>query len=75
MTIDLLESDARLDADPMMPIMKSLKRLAPDDVLVVKHKWEPQPLYDIWSKQGVEYYSEQKSDDEWWIYLRWQRSK
>ncbi len=69
--VDLLENDARLDADPLPPIMKSLKKLAADEIMVVKHMWEPQPLYDIWSKQGVEYYAEQKSPDEWWIYLRW----
>lgn len=69
--VDLLENDARLDADPLPPIMKSLKKLAADEIMVVKHMWEPQPLYDIWSKQGVEYYAEQKSPAEWWIYLRW----
>ncbi len=69
--VDLLESDVRLDADPMPPIMKSLKNLAADEVMLVKHIWEPQPLYDIWSKQGVDYYAEQKSSEEWWIYLRW----
>ncbi len=69
-TIDLLESDARLDADPMTPIMKSLKRLAPDDVMVVKHKWEPQPLYDIWEKTGVDHWATQHGEDEWWIFVR-----
>ncbi len=73
--IDLLESDVRLDADPMPPIMKSLKNLAEDEVLLLKHMWEPQPLYDIWSKQGVDYYAEQKSTEEWWIYLRWKVQK
>ena len=68
--VDLLESDARLDADPMPPIFRTLKKAAPGDVVLVKHQWEPQPLYDIWSKQGIEYFSAQQSEDEWWIYLR-----
>ena len=69
--VDLLMSDVRLDADPLPPIMKSLKSLRAGEVMLVKHAWEPQPLYDIWNKQGVDYYCEQKSAKEWWIYLRW----
>ena len=67
--VDLLESDARLDADPMPPIFRTLKEVAPGDVVLVKHQWEPQPLYDIWSQKGIEYFAVQQSADEWWIYL------
>ena len=38
--------------------------------ILVKHKWEPQPLYDIWIRTGIEHFAEQQSADEWWIYLR-----
>ena len=68
--VDLLEHDERLDVDPMPPISRTLKQVAPGDVVLVKHKWEPQPLYDIWSKRGIEYFAAQQSADEWWIYLR-----
>ena len=68
--IDLLESDARLDADPMPPISRGLKQVDPGEVILVKHQWEPQPLYDIWHKVGIEYFAVQRSPDEWWIYLR-----
>jgi hypothetical protein len=68
--VDLLEHDARLDADPMPPISRALKRVAPGGLVLVKHMWEPQPLYDIWRKVGVEYYAVQRGLDEWWIYLR-----
>ncbi len=68
--VDLLESDARLDADPMPPISRTLKKVAPGDIVLVKHKWEPQPLYDIWSTRGIEYFAAQQAADEWWIYLR-----
>ncbi len=68
--VDLLESDARLDADPMPPIFRALKKVAQGDTVLVKHQWEPQPLYDIWSRQGIDYFSVQQSADEWWIYLR-----
>ena len=36
--IDLLESDARLDADPMPPISRALKQVDPGEVIVVKHQ-------------------------------------
>ena len=69
-TIDLLDSDERLDADPMNPIMVSLKAAPPGELLLVKHKWEPAPLYDIWSRTGTDYYAEQRQPDEWWIWIR-----
>lgn len=68
--IDLLESDNRLDTDPFVPLFPALKNAAVGDVILLKHKWEPQPLYDVWLKLGVAYYAQQKSEDEWWIYLR-----
>lgn len=68
--VDLLEHDSRLDADPMPPISRALKRVQPGQIVLVKHMWEPQPLYDIWRKVGVEYYAMQHDTDEWWIYLR-----
>ena len=40
------------------------------DVLLLKHKWHPQSLYDVWQKLDVVHYAIQKSPDEWWIYLR-----
>ena len=68
--IDLLESDERLDTDPFVPLFPALKHAAVGDLILLKHKWEPQPLYDVWQKLGVAYYAQQKSEDEWWIYLQ-----
>jgi hypothetical protein len=68
--VDLLESDEKLDSDPMPPINRALHRATPGQVVLVKHKWDPQPLYDIWQMTGTAYYAEQQSPDEWWIYLR-----
>ena len=65
--VDLLEADERLDTDPILAIQRALARGA---VVLLKHKWEPQPLYDIWSKTGVEHWTEQRSADEWWVWLR-----
>ena len=68
--VDLLEADERLDTDPFVPLFPALKRVKVGELLLMKHKWEPQPLYDVWKQLGVDYYSVQKSPDEWWIYLR-----
>ncbi len=53
-TVNLLESDERLDADPMLPIMKAVKQAQVGELLLIKHKWELQPLYDVWAKTGVD---------------------
>lgn len=68
--VDLLESDERLDTDPFVPLFPALKQTKVGEVLLLKHKWEPQPLYDVWQKLGIEYFAEQQSENEWWIYLR-----
>ncbi len=39
-------------------------------VILIKHKWEPQPLYDVWDRVGVEHFTTQIGDDEWWIVVR-----
>ena len=69
-TIDLLEADERLDTDPFVPIFPALRQIEVGEIILLKHKWEPQPLYDVWQKLGVEYYAVQQAADEWWIYLR-----
>ena len=69
--MDLLPLDEALNADPMPPVMVPLEALPPGGVLLIKHKWEPQPFYDVWSKMGdVEWFSEQIGPDEWWIWVR-----
>lgn len=67
--IDLLESDERLDADPMLPINEALREVTAGDLVLIKHKWEPQPLYDVWEKMGIAFYAESKSANEVWIYI------
>ena len=69
-TVDLLESDETLDADPLLPISRAVKGSRVGDVILIKHKWEPQPLYDIWDKIGVDHFARSVGPDEWWIYVR-----
>jgi len=68
--VDLLAADERLDADPMIPITQAIRRAGTGATVLIKHKWEPQPLYDIWDKAGVEHWAAQHGEDEWWIFVR-----
>ena len=70
-TVNLLPLDEALEADPMPPVMLEVKKLQSGEVLLVQHKWEPQPFYDVWAKMpGLEWYSEQVNPDEWFIWIR-----
>lgn len=69
--VDLLPIDATLDADPFPPVSLAVKKLAAGEILLIKHKWEPQPFYDVWSQMGnLVWYAEAISADEWWIWVK-----
>lgn len=51
-TVDLLPLDDVLDADPTPPVMRGVKGLSPGGVLLIKHRWETQHFYDVWSRMG-----------------------
>jgi Domain of unknown function (DUF1858)/Uncharacterized conserved protein (DUF2249) len=70
-TVNLLPLDELLEADPMPPVMLEVKKLQPGEVLLIRHKWEPQPFYDIWAKlPKLEWFAEQVRADEWHIWVR-----
>jgi Uncharacterized conserved protein (DUF2249) len=70
-TVNLLPMDELLTEDPMPPVMLEVKKLKPGEVLLIRHKWEPQPFYDIWAKMpDLEWFAESVSDDEWQIWVR-----
>lgn len=69
-TIDLLAADERLDTDPFVPLFPAIKRAKVGEVILLKHKWQPQPLYDVWQKLQIEHYAVQVSAEVWHIYLR-----
>lgn len=66
--VDVLEGDERLD-DPMPPINTAVNALKLGEVVGIKHKWEPQPLFDIWDMRGLDYWTRQVSPDEWHIFV------
>ena len=69
--VDLLALDEALNADPLPPVMRIVHALAPGQVMRFKHKWEPQPFYDLWTRMGeLEWFSEQLGANEWWIWVR-----
>ena len=72
--VDLPEADDRLDTDPFVPLFPVIKHSKPGDVILLKHRWEPQPLYDVWKKLDIDYYAVPHSADEWWVYLHKNRS-
>jgi hypothetical protein len=54
----------------MSLVMWGVKGLSPGDVLLVKHRWEPQPFYDVWTGMGgLEWYAEFVDEREWWIWV------
>jgi hypothetical protein len=66
--VDVLEGDEKL-LDPMPPINIVVNAMKPGEVIGVKHKWEPQPLFDIWEKRGLKFWSTQTGRDEWHIFV------
>jgi hypothetical protein len=69
--VNLLPMDATLDSDPLPPVMHAVNALALGEILCIRHKWEPQPFYDMWSKiGGLEWFAAEISSDEWHIWVR-----
>ncbi|MBV9357649.1 MAG: DUF1858 domain-containing protein [Chloroflexi bacterium] len=66
--VDVVPID-EVGGDPFPPISLAVKQLAPDGVLAIRHRWEPQPLYDVWGKMGVEWFAERIGKDEWYIFV------
>lgn len=70
-TVNLLPMDARLDADPMIPVAKAIKSLKSGEVLLIRHRWEPQPFYDVWNAmRDLEWFSQTHEQDGWHIWVR-----
>ncbi|MBF6612938.1 MAG: hypothetical protein IVW55_07380 [Chloroflexi bacterium] len=66
--VDLLPIDDVL-GDPMLPVTVAVRHLQPGVTIGIRHKWEPQPLYDIWQKMGLEWFARKISPDEWHIFV------
>ncbi len=38
-----------------------------DGVLLIKHRWEPAPFYDVWMRMGFEHVAVRHDETEWHI--------
>ncbi len=66
--VDLAPIDEAL-GDPMPPINIAVNTSKPGDVIGIIHKWEPQPLYDIWESRGLDFWAQQIEPDVWHIFV------
>lgn len=66
--VNVLPIDAE-GGDPMPPINIAINGSKPGEVVGIKHKWEPQPFYDIWHARGFQFWSTQIGPDEWHIFV------
>ncbi len=66
--VDVTPIDSEF-GDPMPPINVAVNGSKPGDVVGIKHKWEPQPLFDIWQMRGFEFWTHQEGPDLWHIFV------
>lgn len=66
--VDVTPQDDAQD-DPLPLIMAGWKALQPGEVMGIKHRWEPQPLYDVWVKVGLRYWAKQMAPHLWHIFV------
>ena len=67
--VDLFQVDVA-QGDPFPAVSLAVRQLGPGEVLVVRHHWDPQPLYDIWSKMGIQWWTQRIDADEWHVFVR-----
>jgi len=66
--VNLLPIDDVL-GDPFPPISLAVRQLEPGRVLGIRHRWEPQPLYDIWRNMNLEWYAHRVGEAEWHVFV------
>lgn len=61
---------AACNQDPRPPIMHGLTELrSPDEVLLVRHPFDPIPLRDLFARRGFASWAEERRPFEWYIYF------
>jgi hypothetical protein len=66
--VDVVPID-EVAGDPFPPISLAVKQLAPGGVLGIRHRWQPQPLYDMWAKMDLEWFAQPIGEHEWYIFV------
>ena len=62
-----VRDDIRRGAEPFARIMKAVKDLGADQVLVLRAPFEPIPLYAVLGKRGFAHWTESRATDDWWV--------
>lgn len=66
--VDLLPLDDT-QGDPFLPVSLAVKAMPPGCVIGIRHRWQPQPLYDVWARMGLQWFARQVAPDEWRVYV------
>jgi hypothetical protein len=67
--VDVMPQAGR-NEDPRPPIMHGLTELRNrDEVLLVRHPFDPIPLRDLFARRGFASWAEERSPFEWYIYF------
>ena len=65
------ELDVRdVDGEPFGHIMDALDDVGESEGLRLVNSFEPVPLYDVLTKRGYQYDTEQVADEEWHVTIR-----
>lgn len=67
--VDVMEQADRKQ-DPMPAIARGLVALKkPEDILLVRHPFDPIPLRDMLARRGFASWAEERRDGDWYIYF------
>ena len=62
-----VRDDIRRGEEPLARIMKAVKDLGADEVLLLRAPFEPIPLYGVLGKRGFAHWTESRAADDWWV--------
>jgi uncharacterized protein (DUF2249 family) len=67
--LDVREDIARGE-EPLARIMRAVKALGADEVLVLRAPFEPLPLYEVLGRRGLAHWTEREAANDWhvWFY-------
>lgn len=67
--VDVLQQAAE-NVDPRPAIMRGLSELRKnDEVLLVRHRFDPIPLREMFKRRGFQSWSEERRPHEWYVYF------
>ena len=64
-----VREEIRRGQEPFARIMAAVKRLTPEEALVLRAPFEPVPLYAALGKKGFAHWTERHADDDWTVWF------